>query len=177
MNRKNKDKKVDKKKDNKILYTALGIIVLGLVGYFAFRGTSDNIPGSNISDTEYIDEEISEEPDVGITAEDILDDPEAYDGLEVVLRAEVEEWLNSRAFLLDAQGIVDDSLLVITKDPTYVFEDPELFGDSIWEVQGEVDRFEEVVVTDLDLDFEPELVSLYEGSPYVVADSIELYED
>lgn len=166
------------------------IVVVGaiLVGVWFFadytRDDPDAMNGQNAiesletADTEYFDEEISEAPDTGITAADILDSPKLYDGTQVVLRAEVEEWLSSRSFLLDAQGVVGDNLLVVTDTPTYVFEDPEIFGDNIWEVTGEVDTFSLTVVRDtLDIDLNPDVFTVYEGLPYVRASSVILYEN
>jgi hypothetical protein len=74
---------------------------------------------------------LSVNPDAGITADDIINNPDLYKGQDVLLRAEVEEWINPRAFILDTPGLVDDNLLVLTREPTLVFEDPEVFGDAI----------------------------------------------
>lgn len=152
----------------------IGLVAVGAVGC---SNQVAQLPSAS-PDTEYIDEEISVAPDTGITADDILNNPELYQGTTVNLRAEVEEWLNSRAIVLDAPGVINDNLLVITEDPTYAFEDPEIFGDSIWEVTGTVERFEIITATDtLDFDLAPDLFTIYEGAPYVRASSVELFED
>lgn len=158
-----------------VIILTITVVVLGMVGYGLYISFSDP---TVMRDTEYLDEELTTAPDAAITTDDILSNPSLYDGMTVNLRAEVEDWLSPRAFILDAPGLVDDNLLVITNEPTFIFEDPELFGDSIWEVTGTVNDFELVVARDtLDVDLNPDIFTLYEGRPYIVADSVELYED
>lgn len=167
----------------------LVVIGLGFLGYSMWdtpielsgtdAPTAEKSPTPKIiPDEEYIDEEIDVAPDTGITTDDILRSPDTYEGVNVNVKAEVEEWINSRAIVLDAPGIVDDNLLVVTREPTYIFEDSEIFGDAIWEVVGTVKRFTFVEARDtLDVDFAPDIFMVYEGKPYIVAESIELYED
>ena len=177
------------KSNNKSIWLGLLILLAVVVGFVFFNNqntsTLEDSPSVSTTpttivqpDVEYADEEIDEYPDVGITAADILEEPEFYEGMEVNLKAEVEEWVGPRAFLLDAAGIIDDSLLVITEDPQYIFEDPEIFGDAIWEVQGTVGRFVTIEAADtLDFDLEPDIYGVYEGKPYVLAESVTLFED
>lgn len=157
-----------------------GILVIGALGIIVFAGYQYffNPEPSIRTDREFIDEEINESPDSGITVSDILENPEMYEGAEVTVRAEVEEWLNPRAFVLDGQGVVQDNLLIITRDPTYAFEDPELFGDDIWEVTGTVERFTVATAIDTyDVDLQADAFAIYEGKPYLVADTVTLFED
>lgn len=163
--------------NNKIIWGVVVVVITGIIGYVVYTGNADD-PTTIPTDTEYIDEEVNVAPDSGITADDILENPERYEGADVTLRAEVEEWLNPRAFTLDAPGIVQDNLLIVTRDPTYVYEDPELFGDAIWEVQGTVERFQLATVIDTyEADLQADAFALYEGRPFVVADSVILFED
>lgn len=180
---------MDKKNNygNGKIWTLLVVLLvgIGLLMYFNSYETEPLPSTSNViedqpeaTDIEYADEEIDVSPDEGITADDVLENPELYEGSVVNLKAEVEEWINPRAFVLDAPGFINDNLLVITREPTYVFEDPELFGDDIWGVTGTVDRFTFVEVIDsLDADLEADLFTVYEGAPYIIADTVELYED
>lgn len=183
--------KTEKKyiKGNTTVWVVIAVLIVAIVGViymFSTQPTYDEaamtqspalVGDEAPNDIEYVDEEISESPDQGTTASDVLSNPEQYEGQRVQLRAEVEEWVASRAFVLDAQGVVADNLLVITDTPQLIFEDPEIFGDAIWEVNGTVDRFQVTVMEDLDLDFDAELVTTYEGKPYIVADSVELFEE
>lgn len=153
---------------------------ISLISFFLIGCTpgDQNAVTQPSNGVEYPDEEITTLPDVGITTDDILENPDLYQGQMVQVRAEVEEWLNPRAIVLDAPGIVADNLLVITEDVTTAFEDPEVFGDAIWEVNGTVQRFEYTAAIDtLDLDLKPDLLTTYEGAPYIVADSVTLFED
>ncbi len=166
-------------KDNQnwMIWGFVGVLIVGLVGYVVFTQVPDS-PSDTISDTEYVDEEISEIPDTGVTMSDIKENPDLYLGTEVTLRGEVEQWLNPRAILFDTPGVINDKLLVITKEPTYIFEDPEMFGDSIWEVNGTVERFVLATAIDTyDADLKPDLFSIFEGQPFIVADSVTLFED
>ena len=168
-------------KNKTILWVLVAIVIAvgGVLIFQSYTTPEDYDDGvTEVNDKEYVDEEISETPDVGITADDILENPDLYEGDEVIVRAEVEEWLSPRAFTLDAPGIVNDQLLVITSEPTYVFEDAELFGDDIWQVEGTVDQFiYATTIPDMDLDFDSETVAVYEGKPFIQADSVELFED
>jgi hypothetical protein len=162
-----------------ILLAFLALLIIAIMGYGFISGAPEGTTvEERMADVEYVDEEISVAPDTGITADDILNDPDGYDGLTVTIRAEVEQWLTPNAFVLDAPGIAGDNLLVITTNPNYIFEDSEIFGDAIWEVRGTVGHFEVVAAQDTyDLDFEADIFTVYEGAPYIIADSVELYED
>lgn len=163
--------------NNKITWGVVAGVLLVIIGYAVYSANADDA-SSIPTDTEYIDEEVNVAPDAGVTADDILETPEKYEGTDVTIRAEIEEWLNPRAFVLDAPGVFQDNLLIVTRDPTYVFEDPELFGDAIWEVQGTVERFQLATVIDTyDADLQADAFALYEGRPYIIADSVILFED
>lgn len=167
--------KTNPRSGTNFVFWAIILVIIGIGAYFLYQNRYMSSP---VQDAEYVDEELSVNPDQGITSDDILDDPETYEGMTVTVRAEVETWINSRAFALDAPGIVNDNLLVITRDPTYVFEDPETFGDAIWEVRGRVERFTYAQAVDsLDADLSSDLFAVYEGAPYIIADSVELYKD
>lgn len=163
-------KKVEKKKLS--FWLVAGILAMLAIVIATF------VEFANPTDMEYLDEEVSDSFEVGVTAEDIIDNPEDYYGDEVIVNGEVEQWLGPRAFLLDAEGIINDSLLVITRSPQLIFEDPEIFGDAVWRVDGEVQQLiVREVWTDYDLDLDPQLVVDYETGPYVLADTITQIED
>ncbi len=180
----------DKPKKSNVLWWVIGAIVL-LIILAAVAMSSDSFntqvttqeevtPSTPIVDN--IDEELSPQASIeGIMSiEDLTENPEQYVGQTVTVRAEVEDWLAPRVFTLDAPGIIGDQLLVITDDPNNVFEDQDVFGDDIWEVEGILYR--DLVIDDVtsqyDLDMDQEdMLMDFEDGYYLVADRVEMVED
>lgn len=122
---------------------------------------------------------------LGISAEEKLFDeltenPQGFIGQNVTVQGEVENVISENAFVIDAPGLANDKLLVITRNP---FNVPEMEGqdakiDGEVRVSGTVREFQVVDVADsLDINLEPDAVIVFEGQPYLLADTLMLLAD
>ena len=115
----------------------------------------------------------SEEPNAGVTLSDIADDPQAYFGQTVTVSGEIDEVLGMNAFVIGADDL-DDDLLIVSADPIPVAEGrmdtaPFAEGDEV-RATGIVEAFR---VADLEakygFDLDDGLFGGYDGLPVLVA--------
>lgn len=104
---------------------------------------------------------------VGITVDDILDDPAAYVGQVVTVRGEIAESHGAHWFTIDAPGVLDDEMLVFAQAPAEVVEGREVA------VTGEVKT---LIVSELEteweVDLDRELEIEFADQPIVIAEAI-----
>lgn len=104
---------------------------------------------------------------VGVTVQDVLDEPARYAGKAVTVHGEVAETHGPHWFTIDAPGVLDDEMLVFSQDPYEAFEGREVA------VSGEV-RI--LVVSELEteygVDLDPELEIEFSDQPVLVAAAI-----
>lgn len=162
-----------------LLYLIVGVSVVGILLWFLYNNnynpnstpqTLDETSGENQA-PEVLDEEMPEiGKELSISPDEILENPDLYEGMVVTVRGEVEERLSERSFALDALGVVDDNLLVITATSSAAFDDPEVFGDAIWEATGQVEQFNITAVSEMiDMELDPDVFDVYEAKPYIFA--------
>lgn len=112
--------------------------------------------------------------------DEITTNPDRFLGQEVTVQGEVGSVLGLNTIVLDLPGsMLNDDILVISTDQ---------IGDSVESVQtylddknvqltGTVNRFIYATYKEtLDLNIQPGIVSVYEGRPFILVDSISLGE-
>ena len=117
----------------------------------------------------------SEEPNVGVTIEDLDDDPSAYVGETVTISGEVETTYGLTSFTIGDDNIGSEVLIVVPPGA-------EIAGGAAAEEEAVVQvtgTVREYVVTDIEsdlsIDLEPEVEIEYEGSrPAVIAEVIRI---
>ena len=107
------------------------------------------------------------EAQVGVTVQDVLDEPDRYVGKAITVQGEVAETHGPHWFTIDAPGVLDDEMLVFSRDPYEAFEGREVA------VSGEVQM---LVVSELEteygVDLDPELEIEFSDRPILIAGAI-----
>lgn len=104
---------------------------------------------------------------VGITVQDILDEPTRYVGRTVTLHGEIAESHGAHWFTIDTPGVVDDEMLIYSPDPQDTAEGREIVvtGEVVTLVVSEVER-------EWGIDLEPELEVEYSDQPIAIAENV-----
>ena len=145
----------------------IGVVVLVLV---ALQNNMISLP-QNLEDTQNV---------LGLSQEErlldrITENPIDFVGQTVEVDGEIEDVFSSRSFLIDAPGLVNDTLLVVTKEPFDIqqMEQKDADIDGKVRINGMVRQFQIVEALDsLDPDLDPNMIAVYEGQPYIEAESI-----
>lgn len=129
------------------------------------------LPGGPVSSVEPSDE-------AGITVDEILDNPQVYQGLEVTVEGVVNEWVAKNAFTIGSQGLLDEGLLVIAAsdfpNPENVASDQLAISDNSYvEVTGTIKIFNrEQIQQELAVELEPEVFTSYENTPVILVQQV-----
>lgn len=114
----------------------------------------------------------------GTTAEDVVEQPAAYYGNQVTVVGEVSKIYSPRAFALESGGLLDESILVVTKTPIQVLAPMTLEEGNDIAVTGVVQR---MVVADIEReigwDLEAGIETEHQGKPVIVAQNISFLQE
>lgn len=114
----------------------------------------------------------------GTTAEDVVEQPAAYYGNQVTVVGEVSKIYSPRAFALESGGLLDESILVVTKTPIQVLAPMTLEEGNDIAVTGVV---QQMVVADVERDIgwdlEAGIETEHQGKPVIVAQNISFLQE
>ena len=109
----------------------------------------------------------------GADVEAVVEEPAEYYGKQVTVTGEVTEIYSPRAFALESGGLIDETILVVTKTPIQVLAPMTLDVEDDIAVTGMV---RQMVVADVEQelgwDLEETLEVEYQGKPVIVAQSL-----
>jgi hypothetical protein len=112
----------------------------------------------------------------------IASDPERYYDMSVTLEGEVESTRGPRMFLIqEEEGLVDDTLLVITRDPLIpsaqrTADNPLLEDDDVT-VTGMIREFNvSDIEKEIGFDFDPKIEEEFKNKPIIIADTVQTFE-
>ncbi len=110
----------------------------------------------------------------------ITENPDSFLGQQVTVQGDVDNILGRNTFVLDVPGeAVDDEILVVSTSaiPSSVEEAQNLFSGKQVRLTGMVNTFMYTQYVDsLDPNITPDLVSAYEGRPFIMTDMIEVVQ-
>lgn len=158
------------------------LVVVGILLIGSYAGDRD-LELSLDEDIDIVDEQ-EDGIDLMSAPEETLDEmtenPEPYYGRTVTVEGEVEEVLTPNAFIIDAPGVFNDELLVISDDPfdfaEMVEQDWEIDGDVL--ATGTLREFRLITTSGIvDFDLDPDILTIYEGEPVLEASIITLEND
>lgn len=112
------------------------------------------------------------------TVDEVVDETARFYGQEVTVTGEVAEREGDRAFVLEAGGLAQDQVLVLTKSPIQLTGDAVLEqGDNV-RVTGVVHNFDVTAIErEVGWDLEPQMEAEYVNEPVIVARSFGLLRE
>lgn len=170
----------DTRNDSSTGATSRGGGVTGwLIGFLVIVAL---IIGGVIAWAALTDDEGSEGADVGVTANDIMSDPEEYYGVGVTVSGEVNEVIAPNALTIGGEGFGGgEDLLIVSASNIPVPPGTErdeaaaVLEDDLIQTTGTV---QELIIVDVEeelgIDLDDELFADFEGEPAIVAQNINL---
>ena len=128
-----------------------------------------------------IDDNITD-PNTSSLITQVVKDPDNYLGSSVTVRAEIENMIPGRSFTLDGPGVVNDKILVISKQPLEAVGgagDTPLYkeNDGV-QVSGTVRKLNiQEVERELGIDLNENELRAWEGKPVIVANTVSPREE
>lgn len=154
------------------IIAAIALVYLVLYLFGAFDDDAD----SELGETD--DVEIA---DLGISANDVIEEPDQYIGQVVTVSGTVEEIVGPRSFTINAGDLPGESLLVVGTEaidiPAGVDRDETESDNTVVQVTGTVYTFDDNMLDDTGdvygFMYEEDAFNPYIGEPVILVDDVE----